>query len=158
MNRVQHVYITLQHCKSTFMANFRSFSLKDIADSCGIPLPDYLVSCYYCNRWLTPHEKILYHHSDLLAVWQDDLPYACCQPCIRTAARVEFLTGFGRSLPCNRFGELSSQEWSEVVVRCIACLRKLTHVEKDDLLRNNLTIFSIRNGFRALCCLCRLGI
>uniref|UniRef100_A0AAU6S4U0 Protein E6 n=1 Tax=Rhinolophus ferrumequinum papillomavirus 2 TaxID=3140014 RepID=A0AAU6S4U0_9PAPI len=142
----------------TFMEHQRSFDLKQIADSCGIPLHEYLISCFYCNKWLTTHEKLLYQHAELLVVWKDDLPFACCYHCILVGARVDFLTGFSRSVPVSRFGEVCSHHWDTVTVRCIRCLRKLNPHEKGDIVSNNQTIFVIKGGFRALCCLCKVGV
>lgn len=140
------------------MAFYRSFNLKDVAESVGLTLADYMIACYYCQRWLTVHEKLLYVHAELLVVWKEDCPYACCQYCIRTGAKVDFLTGFSRSIAASRFGEICSDSWEDIILRCLVCLRKLTAVEKGDIQANNSTIFLIKNGFRAPCALCRLGL
>lgn len=139
------------------MAN-QSFSLPDIAYGVGIPLAELLISCFYCQKVLTVLDKILFAHSKLLVVWKDNAPFACCTCCIRDCARLDFLRGFQRAVPFDRFSEVSSYPWQAVIVRCFACLRQLNEQEKLDIAQNNHIVCLVKGGFRAKCCLCRMGI
>lgn len=143
---------------AAFMATTRTFDLRELAQSCGVAITDFPVSCYYCSKWLTGHDKILYHHSGLLLVWKDEVPFACCQPCIRTGAKVDFLVGFTRTVHVQNLLEVSSQPWSEVLCRCLMCLRILNQAEKADIQRANRAIYVIKDSLRAPCALCRLGL
>lgn len=136
----------------------RTFDLAVLAQSSGVEITDYIIACYYCGKYLTPHEKILYHHAALLVVWKDGIPYACCQPCVKTGARVDFLVGFTRSVTVGRIGEVTSVPWPDVLVRCLHCLRILNHTEKADIEQRGRGIYVVKGGFRSLCALCRLGI
>lgn len=142
----------------SFMAFTRTFDLHALAQSSGVDITEFPVSCYYCARWLTGHDKILYHHSGLLLVWKDEIPFACCQPCIKTGAKVDFLIGFSRTVHVANLLEVSSQPWSEVLCRCLMCLRILNSAEKADIERHNRAIYVIKETLRAPCALCRLGL
>lgn len=145
-------------CAALFMADLRTFDLGVLAQSSGVAITDFPISCYYCSQWLTAHEKILYQHSSLLVVWKDDLPFACCQPCIRTGAKVDFLIGFTRTVGVSNLTEVTSAPWESVLVRCLCCLRMLTTTEKEDLLRSNKSLYLVKDSIRVPCALCRLGL
>ncbi|AHJ81402.1 putative E6 oncogenic protein [Rhinolophus ferrumequinum papillomavirus 1] len=136
----------------------RVFSLKVLAESSGVQLPEFPIACFYCANWLTQHENILYEHASLLIVWKNDVPFACCQRCIKTCAKIDFLMFYGRAVPYQQFGEISSLEWDEAILRCVSCLRKLNEYEKDDIASRNGTVYLIKDSFRAPCCLCRAGL
>lgn len=140
------------------MAQPRLFSIKEIADTCGIPLVDFMIPCYYCSKWLTTHDKILYEHSGLHVVWKDELPSAACQPCIRASARFDFLFGFTRTLSYRQYREVFSYEWADVTVRCLICFRKLNVHEKNEIANRNLPLFVVKDALRAQCCLCKIGL
>lgn len=74
LNRVQQVYMLEEFAGLSFMANYRSFNLKDIAESVGLSVHEYMISCFYCHKWLTVHEKLLYLHAELLVVWKEEYP------------------------------------------------------------------------------------
>lgn len=150
-------YIFAVRTSVSLMATPRLFSLKEIAEQCGIPLPDYYISCYYCNRWLTGQEKVLYDHAKLLVVWQDEYPYACCQSCIRICCRSDFLIGFNRSLRHSQFRDLFG-DWESQIIRCLTCLRLLNAAEKSEIERNNELLFVVKDSIRAPCCLCKIGL
>lgn len=152
------MYIMRAARAETYMANPRTFDLLLLAQSSGVDLTEYPVACYYCGKWLTAHEKILYHHSGLLLVWKDDVPYACCQPCIKTGAKVDFLVGFARTVHVGNLLEVSSLPWSEVLCRCLMCLRILNPAEKEDIQRHNRAIYVVKDKLRSPCALCRLGL
>lgn len=140
------------------MASVRSFSIKEVAENVGLTLQNLMITCYYCSKWLTHQEKIIFDHSQLLVVWKQDLPYACCPACIRTSSRLDFLLGFVRAVPHCRFAELCSYPWETAVVRCLVCLRKLNEAEKREIENGNLLIFLVKQSLRAHCCLCRIGL
>lgn len=140
------------------MASPRLFGLKDIADQCGLSLAEFMIPCYYCSRWLTPQDKILYVLSDLLVVWKDDVPLAACQPCIRVSARLDFLFGFTRAIGFNQIGEVCSCDWGSVTIRCLICFRKLNNHERDEIVRKNMTLFVVKDALRSPCSLCRVGL
>lgn len=153
---MQYILVCRMHGAS--MAIPRSFSLREIAENAGIPLPEYIISCYHCNNWLTPQEKILYDHSCLLVVWKDDFPYACCQSCIKICCRTDFLAGFERSVPHSRLAELYGVDWDNLIVRCLTCLRQLNFAEKAEIQRNDEVLFVVKNSIRGKCCLCKIGL
>lgn len=140
------------------MAAPQSFSLKEVAESCGLTLETFFIPCFYCYKTLTYQEKIIFDYSQLLLVWKDELPYACCPGCIKISARLDFLLGYQRSVPHQHFAELCSYPWETVVVRCLACLRKLNEAEKREIERHNLLVYSVKDGIRAHCVLCRIGL
>lgn len=140
------------------MAIPRSFILREIAEHSGIPLPDFFISCFHCNNWLTAQEKTLYDHAGLLVVWKEDLPYACCQSCIRNCCRIDFLAGFERSVQYSRLAALYGVDWNTLIVRCLSCLRQLNNAEKGEIQRNDEVLFVVKNSFRAKCCLCKIGL
>lgn len=133
-------------------------SLTQLAELLGLHVSDIEVNCFYCDRTLTFHEKILFVYSDLNLFWRGHVCYAGCQSCLRAVSRLEFVT-FYEKLVSPREAEAELRvPFRELDIRCVKCYRYLNYTEKHDVLTSNENVAIVRGAARALCILCKIGL
>lgn len=140
------------------MAFQRPTKLKELSEFLGISVEEVLITCFYCNRWLTGPEKVLFVHSDLGIYYKDDVYYAACQACIKTACKLDFLVNYQGFISTTEAEILFASRFEDLDVRCWGCLRKLTRTEKVDVVRRRDDVAVIKDQPRSRCTLCLLGL
>lgn len=132
--------------------------VKTLAEHIGVELEDLLLSCYYCKRWLTLLDKLLYQHSYLCLYEKENLYYGACQGCLRSAARLEFLLGYQSLVSVQAAEEYFGRSFQELLVRCFCCLRILNTSEKNSTIEKGGDVAIVSDQPRALCTLCSIGL
>uniref|UniRef100_A0AAU6S4W0 Protein E6 n=1 Tax=Barbastella barbastellus papillomavirus 1 TaxID=3139985 RepID=A0AAU6S4W0_9PAPI len=133
-------------------------TLRELAQLLRVDLADLLITCFYCTRWLTYVDKVLFLHSGLGLHYRDDLPYAACQPCVKATARLDFLLNYQGFMSVDQICGIKNKDFSELDVRCWSCLRVLNRLEKLDVATTRGDVALIGDQVRARCLLCKIGI
>lgn len=152
------IYIGWFLGKIALMAQRRPRSLKQLAEALSLELDDIFITCFYCQRFLTQPEKVLFVHSDLGIHFSNDCYYAACQGCIRNAARVDFLANYQGLISIAEAEALFAKRFVDIDVRCWTCLRQLNVSEKTEAINRQADIAVIRDQARTKCTLCHLGL
>lgn len=133
-------------------------TIRSLASSIGVEIEDLLLSCFYCTRWLTVLDKILFAHCELVLHCKEGLYYGACQPCVRSAARVDFLLNYESFISTRRAAEIFGRPFPHLEVRCWSCLRHLNNAEKCDIVCRDGDVAILKDKPRALCTLCTIGL
>ncbi|AHJ81396.1 putative E6 oncogenic protein [Eptesicus serotinus papillomavirus 3] len=134
-------------------------SLRALQEYLGVEsLGDLLCTCIYCGKFLTYADKVLYDHSGLHVVWHEGAYFASCLCCLKTNARLEFMTYFERVISVEQAERREGVPLTQIKIRCLKCLRELNHVEKCDIICSNADCFIVRGGIRTVCIVCKIGL
>lgn len=137
----------------------RLHSIKELAEQLGVEVSDCVVSCFYCKRWLTYPDKILFMNAQLGLYYKDGQYFGACQPCVRVTARLDFVANYQKFISVQELiGQNSITDFLQSHVRCWACLKVLTLQEKSDVVTSGEDIALIRDQIRAKCTLCKIGL
>lgn len=136
----------------------RFYYLRELAEHLGVGIDAVVISCFYCGRYLTHGDRVLFAHAQLQLVCRDGFHQAACQLCIRTLARLDFVSHYEKFISTQEAAELAEKQFTEISVRCYACLRLLNTVEKCDVVSSGGDVAVIKGTFRALCTLCKIGL
>lgn len=114
--------------------------------------------CLFCKFYLTLQDLAGFFHKELCLVWRDEICYACCSPCLRLCAKYE-LENYSRCIVEGHCIEnLLNVPLSNILVRCIFCLKKLDYAEKIDCCIKNLSFYLVRHHWRNCCRFCKREI
>lgn len=133
-------------------------SIGAYADYLHVDLADLCISCFYCLRFLSFLDKVLFNHADLGLYCKDGICYAACQPCIKSTAKLDFLLYYQHFTSTQGAEAVFGGSFPDLQVRCWSCLRQLTRTEKEDVVSRSGDVALVRNGLRARCTLCILGL
>lgn len=133
-------------------------SLGELVELLELTLNDLPVTCYYCQKNLPFHDKILFMFSDLALYWEENVYSASCWSCLKGVARLEFLTGYEDLKSTREIELIFGKPFGELNIRCYGCYRFLNVIEKLDVVSANESVAIVRSRPRALCSLCKIGV
>uniref|UniRef100_A0AAU6S5C4 Protein E6 n=1 Tax=Pipistrellus kuhlii papillomavirus TaxID=3140005 RepID=A0AAU6S5C4_9PAPI len=133
-------------------------SIRSLANYLGLDTEELLLTCYYCARWLTVLDKVLFAHTDLGLYEKEGLYYGLCQPCVRSAAKLEFLMYYKTFTSVSAVELQFGGPFESLRVRCWGCFRHLNETEKKNTKQRQSDVAIVGDQPRALCTLCLIGL
>lgn len=136
----------------------RPRSIKDLCRVLGTVFPNISVPCHYCQRPLSVLDIFGFEQSHLSLIWRDGYPKGICSVCCRLLARLEFTHRHLRSCKASQASLYIGTDLSQVDIRCINCLCKLTSIERGWYISDDRTVHVLINKqVRAPCVRCTMG-
>ncbi|AST11574.1 E6 protein [Sus scrofa papillomavirus 2] len=128
-------------------------SITGLANALGIPWVDLLIPCTFCGKFMDYHDLTKFE-SQMQLLWKGKCVYGCCNRCARLSSRREVQL-FGQGTKA--LSEVLKQgiKLTDLVIRCVACLNKLTYVEKLSVLYGENQVTVVRGRYRGICKNCK---
>lgn len=129
-------------------------TVEDTARARGCRVIALTVPCNFCKRALTNIEKCFFDGYGMTLRWVGGNPYACCLPCLRLCARIEFALHLVRYTGAQALAREQGRDLCTLPVRCRSCLRPLSWSEKARLQEQDASLGIVRGRLRGICELC----
>lgn len=137
------------------MAALYPTSLDEYCTVFGISFFNLQLRCVFCKHWVSLQALADFFVKTLSLVWKNNICYACCSQCLRLIAKYES-EHFTR---CEVTGEvlqfIVKEPFSEIVIRCLQCYKKLDYAEKIDCCHAGIKFCLVRSHWRSLCRNCK---
>ncbi|UQE90567.1 E6 [Trichechus manatus papillomavirus] len=130
-------------------------TIQGLRDNFDLDYGTLLLACLLCKTQLTDYDMMHFEAGRFFLVWQEGLPWACCRRCIRWWAAVDRVCYYQYSASIADVEAETNLPFETLNVRCIACLRQLTHLDKLALSHLGAYLHRCRNKWRGWCNLCR---
>lgn len=129
-------------------------TVEEAARARGCRVIEFPVGCTFCRRPLSNIEKTWFDAYGMNLRWVEGTPYACCLPCMRRCARVEFTLHLQRYTSASGIEKALGTQLHTLPVRCRSCLRPLSRGEKLRHEEVDASVGIVRGRLRGICGLC----
>ncbi|CAA39612.1 hypothetical protein [Human papillomavirus type 41] len=133
-------------------------TIRELCLAQQITYPCIQLCCHYCYKILSVLDIYAFDQSCLYLSWGEGGPTGICSQCTRVLARLEFTARHEVSCAASRLPHFIGQSLSDLEVRCVRCLALLQSVEKDYILREDLSVHRIGGIWRGTCVRCMVGL
>lgn len=131
-------------------------TVLDLCSVENVSLDCLCISCLFCNTTLCFQDKCAFAIKNLRVVFRDNTAFACCSGCLKSVAYYELCKYYRCSADGVNLDVLSGKCLTELVVRCLSCMKQLEYIEKLDHIARGEDFHLVRHHWRATCRLCRI--
>lgn len=129
--------------------------LDDFCVRYGISLFNVQLRCVFCRHWVNFVELADFHHKHLCLTWKENVCYAACCSCLRLCAKCETERFYQCNLASEFIEDILHKPLSDIVIRCLHCLKKLDLIEKLEHKILKSSFHLVRGYWRGECRNCK---
>nr|AYA94815.1 MAG: E6 protein [Human papillomavirus] len=115
---------------------------------------DLQLPCVFCKHIVPLQDLASFYLKCLCLIWKGAVCHAACTKCLKVTALFECDNYFQCSVNAIFLTDLVGKPISQIVVRCVHCLKLLDCAEKIDCIVQQQLCHLIRGRWRARCRVC----